>query len=327
MLASRRHSIIVTAAAVTLVGVTATAAVANPHHHRGTAGSSPTPTPTSTASSGPSTSPSATSASSASSTTSTPAPTTASSTTPATTSSPSSTSPSVTATTSAAPVPTGVGGTWKLVFNDGFDTSSLDTTKWSTGWLASGITKPVDSAERDCYDPAQVSVSGGTLRLTAIQKTEACGGTTEPYASGLVNSNGKFQFGYGALEARVYLPAAPDGTIANWPAFWSDGQSWPTDGENDVMEGLGGEACYHFHSPSGGPGSCASGNYTGWHTFGADWEPGSVTYYYDGVKVGQIASGITSAPQFLILNNAVGGSGTTVTPATMQVDYVRVWQH
>jgi beta-glucanase (GH16 family) len=94
----------------------------------------------------------------------------------------------------------------------------------------------------------------------------------------------------------------------------------------DVLEGLGGSACWHFHDPSGGPGGCASGGYGGaWHTYGADWEPGVVTYYYDGVRVGQISTGITSAPMYLILGMGLGSS--PVAPATEEVDYVRVWQH
>ena len=309
MRAVRRHPISVTAAALTLVGVTAATAA-------------PASTPTAT-SMGPT----------AAATPSTTAPTaiaTSSTSTSIPTATPTAT-PTPTSTTATGPsgaVPSGIAGSWKTVFSDDFSGSALNTAKWSTGWLAPGITKPVNSEEMDCYDPAQVGVSGGTLELTAIQKTETCG-STEPYASGLITSNGKFEFTYGAVEARIYTPAAPDGSIANWPAFWSDGQSWPADGENDVMEGLGGDACFHFHSPSGRPGGCASGeyDYTGWHTYGADWEPGSVTYYYDGVRVGQITLGITSAPQYLILDNAVGGGGTTVVPSTMMVDYVRVWQH
>jgi beta-glucanase (GH16 family) len=111
---------------------------------------------------------------------------------------------------------------------------------------------------------------------------------------------------------------------------WADGQSpWPTNGEDDVLEGLGGEACFHFHSPSGGPGSCVAGNLSGWHTFASDWQPGSVTYYYDGAQVGRITTGITSSPMYLILSNTVSSAmgGPTVAPSDMQVDYVRVWQH
>jgi beta-glucanase (GH16 family) len=69
------------------------------------------------------------------------------------------------------------------------------------------------------------------------------------------------------------------------------------------------------------------GAYTGWHTYGADWEPGVVNYYYDGVLVGSTKSGVTSSPMYLILDYAVGRWGGPVkAPATMKVDYVRVWR-
>jgi beta-glucanase (GH16 family) len=78
---------------------------------------------------------------------------------------------------------------------------------------------------------------------------------------------------------------------------------------------------------SAGDGSgCPSGTYTdGWHTFAANWEPGIITYYYDGVDIGSVTSGITSAPMFLVLDYDAEISGQA--PATMKVDYVRVWQH
>ncbi len=215
------------------------------------------------------------------------------------------------------------------MFSDEFNGSALDTSKWTPGWFGSGITGPINSAETACYDSSQVTVPGdGSLHLPLTSKPATCGGATRPYSGALVSSNGKYQYTYGYLEVRAYLPAAATGAIANWPATWSDGQSWPADGENDTMEGLGGQACYHFHSPAGGPGACANGGYTAWHIFASDWQPGSVTYYYDGVKVGQITTGITTSPQYLILNYTQGSwGGPTSVPAVMLVDYVRVWQH
>ncbi len=67
----------------------------------------------------------------------------------------------------------------------------------------------------------------------------------------------------------------------------------------------------------------------GWHTFAADWAPGSVTYYYDGIRLWRDVSGITSAPMYLILDLAVSSTVTppATVPATMRVDYVRVWKH
>jgi beta-glucanase (GH16 family) len=213
------------------------------------------------------------------------------------------------------------------VFDSEFNGSSLDTSQWSTGWFGSGITQPVNSYEQQCYDPAQVSVANGELDLTAIAKAENCGGVTRPYASGMVSTYGLFSFTYGYMEARIWLPGSD--SIADWPAFWADGQNWPTDGEIDVLEGLGGQACVHFHNPAGGPGTCLSGDFAGgWHTFAADWEPGSIAYFYDGTEIWQDTSGITSAPMDLIINLALYSSfSPDSAPATMRVDYIRVWQH
>ena len=237
--------------------------------------------------------------------------------------------------------PAGDPGDWKLTFDDEFGGTSLDTAKWSTGWLASGITGPVNSTEEECYDPAQVTESEGSLNLSLITKSESCGIAHPVYASGMVNTSGKFSYTYGFLQARVWLPAVTGepAKIANWPAVWTDGKNWPTDGEDDIVEGINGQACAHFHSAVS-PGGIAAGNGTaevsavsgcvdetltgGWHTFGADWKPGSVTYYYDGKDIGSVTSGITSAPMFVILNYAAGPPYQS--PSTMKVDYVRVWQ-
>ena len=237
--------------------------------------------------------------------------------------------------TPPAPAPAGVPGppgdpaSWNQVFDDEFDGSSLDTSKWSTGWYGSGVTAPVNSEELECYDPAQVVEGSGELDLNLIASPESCGGQTRPYTSGLISTAGKFTYTYGYVEVRAWLPGS--GTINDWPGIWADGQSWPTDGELDVVEGLGGQACWHFHDPFGAPGGCAAGSsYTGgWHTYGADWEPGSVTYYYDGTVVGTITTGVTSAPMYLILDLAADNTygGPLAAPATMRVDYVRVWQH
>ena len=227
--------------------------------------------------------------------------------------------------------PTGVRGDWKLAFGDEFSGTSLDTARWSTGWYGSGITPPVNAKEKNCYDPAQVSEGGGTLDLTLIRKSEDCGISDPVYAGGLVGTRGKFSFTYGFVEARVWLPAmaGDPGEVANWPAVWADGQNWPEDGEIDIVEGLGGEVCAHFHGPADPDGvrvGCPKGNYAGgWHTFAADWEPGIVTYYYDGADIGNVTSGITSAPMFLILS--YGAAALAQAPHTMRVDYLRVWQH
>jgi beta-glucanase (GH16 family) len=171
------------------------------------------------------------------------------------------------------------------------------------------------------------------MHLNVTASSSTCGGVTRPYTGAIVTTNpsdgrssGGFQYTYGVLEVRVYVPA--DGTqIANWPAVWADGQSWPNDGEDDLMEGLNGQACFHFHDVLGGPGGCDTTLKPGWHTFASDWQPGSVTYYYDGVDVGSITTGITSAPMYILLDNTVYPGEANITEAdSMDVSYVRVWQ-
>ena len=240
--------------------------------------------------------------------------------------------------TSPGPLPLGMPGNWKLVFTDEFDGTTLNLADWCPNWVdgssCSEVTAPVNPNEEAAYDPAQVSISEGSLHLTLIDKPVMVNGKTYPYRSGMVQTNGKVgqtpmhQFTYGAFEARIFLPGA-DGKIYNWPAWWTDGQHWPTDGEMDIVEGMSGLVQYHFHSDQTSDGSGPGGDYTGWHTYGADWEKGKVIYYYDGKPVGVLDWGITDAPMYLILNYATGGccSGETVAPGSMLIDYVHVWQH
>ncbi len=244
-------------------------------------------------------------------------------------------SSSTTATSSPATAgPIGIPGAWNLTLDSEFSGSSLDTSIWRAGWFGSGVTAPVSNFEIDCYSSSNVTFPGnGTVQLSATDQSSTCKGVTQPYTGAVLSTDpedgragGGFSFTYGVVEAKVYLPA--DGNqVADWPGIFTTGQVWPLDGEDDIMEGLGGTACFHFHDPLGGPGACDRTIKPGWNTFASDWEPGKVTYYYDGVDVGSIATGITSAPMYIALDNAVSDESTTIGSSAMQVAYVRVWQH
>lgn len=235
--------------------------------------------------------------------------------------------------------PLGVPGNWKLVLDSEFNGSSLDTSVWRTGWFGPGVTRPVNADEEDCYSPGNVTLPGdGAVHLEVTAVPSTCDGETHPYTGAMITTNpddgrssGGFQFTYGVVEALVYVPPSAFTTSTAWPAVWADGQDWPVDGEDDIMEGLQGRACFHFHYFSAGSdantGSCVPGNFSGWHTFAVDWEKGSATYYYDGTQVGRITTGITSSPMFLAIDNTIApGTGPVVTADDLRVRYVKVWQ-
>ena len=238
-------------------------------------------------------------------------------------------------TTANAQVYTPVDSSYKLVFDEEFNGTTLDSSKWINGWFGDGtsVTQPVQATvEQAAYDPKQATVSGGMLRLAAIASPATVNGRTYPYRSGLIMTGDKYRVTYGYIEARVYIPGAADGTVYNWPAWWLVGDNWPTGGEIDIMEGLEGNAYSTFHFGTVANHQhyqfIARNNPVGWHVMAAHWQPGRITFYYDGIAIGTVTSNVTSQPMQLILNNAVGGwGGPTVVPATMLVDYVHVYSN
>jgi len=177
------------------------------------------------------------------------------------------------------------------------------------------------------------------------------------YTAARMQTNGLFSFQYGRLEARIWVPEGQ----GIWPAFWLEGNNsatvgWPACGEMDVMERVNAAT-----SPDWNEGSIHGTGFTGsnlgtlydfptgqtaagWHTYGMIWQKGSVAYYIDNPSTPYVTytpssiSGFSGAawpfdagPSFVILNLAVGGSwpgspnASTVFPAQMLVDYVRIY--
>ena len=136
---------------------------------------------------------------------------------------------------------------WNQIWNDEFNGSSIDSSKWN---VENNSNYGASNKEDECYRTDNVSVGGGSLKLTAKRETVTCGGTnpdtgngTYYFTSGLVTTRAqggsmKFKFRQGYAEARV---KAPKGN-PYWPAFWlvspNDGSTpgWPDYGEFDIFE-------------------------------------------------------------------------------------------
>lgn len=110
-------------------------------------------------------------------------------------------------------------GNWTQTFSEEFSGTTLDTTKWSTGYTWS----PVINGELQGMRPENVSVNGQYCTIKIEKRTvnnQALGGYnvnyTSPYASGAITTFNKFTQTYGYFEARIQTSACP----AAWPAFW-----------------------------------------------------------------------------------------------------------
>jgi Glycosyl hydrolases family 16 len=220
-----------------------------------------------------------------------------------------------------------LGSNWTLVFSDDFSGTSLNKTNWAPYWFSDGTSLPGGSTSTPGY-ATNVTVNG-QLNLLRISTNGALA-SSNPYGG----AKKGFQFVYGYAEAQLTLPT--NGTvIAQWPAWWLDGQDWPEDGEIDIMEGLSGHAAWHYHYDSGGgtDGHPIGGNINtspGTHIYGVNWYPGHLDFYYDGTLVASATNGslsggatISSSPMYLILDY---DAGSGPLPATMAVHYVRVFQ-
>ncbi|MGH2906436.1 MAG: fibronectin type III domain-containing protein [Solirubrobacterales bacterium] len=212
------------------------------------------------------------------------------------------------------PTPPSVPGTWTLNFSDEFNGSGLDATKWCSSWFNGGSMNNVTTS------PSNVSVTGGNLVLN--QSSSSVGSLVNSNPSDCGSKGYAFTTGYYA-EASVYFPGSGT-SMNNWPAWWTNGQSWPANGEIDIAEGLGSMSS-NYHSPSGANNYMVSGVWTNaYHTYAVLREAGKNTIYFDGKLIRSYNTDDGGAPEYLIFNQ--GGSGSTGAASQVKVDWVRVWK-
>jgi len=227
--------------------------------------------------------------------------------------------------------------TYQLQWSDEFNGTAVNTTNWAfeTGGGGWG------NNEQEYYQSQNATVDNGNLVITARKENVA----GLPYTSARLITKGKREFTYGRFEARIKLPQGQ----GQWPAFWMLGANistvpWPGSGEIDIMENtntsntvLG--TMHWFNTSYSYYGGNTSTTPTNYHIYRVDWTPTAITWFVDGVQfhTGNIANNINGTeefhrPFFLLLNLAVGGNlpGQTIDesrlPASMYVDYVRVYQ-
>jgi beta-glucanase (GH16 family) len=235
---------------------------------------------------------------------------------------------------------------YKLTFDDEFNAFSNSPTgngvTWSTSLNGWGDLRTLSSnGERQFYSDSSVGVNPFNLQNGALVITASPGSNSAglPYNSGAISTINGFQQTYGYFEMRAQLPAGQ----GMWPAFWlcTKGQ-WPP--ELDPLEafgatspdGQGGVTQMHWGEISRDS-ALSAGSWVdvgtditaGYHTYGVDWQPDRMTFYFDGQQIGQVNTPSDfSVPMYMIANVAVGGywpGAPAGEMAQMKIDYIRAY--
>jgi beta-glucanase (GH16 family) len=229
---------------------------------------------------------------------------------------------------------------YSLVWNDEFEGSEL-SSDWTFEVAGPGFVNNELQSYVKGSDVAEVS--NGTLKINLFKD-----GSDIKSARIYAKRNQGWQYGY--FEASIRLPEGK----GTWPAFWMmpvAGGQWPGCGEIDIMESVGYDpnvvvSTIHCNKYNNGGTAIESARrtisnaYTEFHKYALEWTPERMVFFVDGIKLLTYNNDGTgkdawpfNAPFYIILNLAWGGSWGGVQgvdesclPATMEVDYVRVFQ-
>ena len=189
----------------------------------------------------------------------------------------------------------------KLVFEDNFDTLSLDKSKWDFTNYMTGY--GVDTVETSDVQSIQREEDGnGYLHLTSYKATDGSYKATKSISTG-----NKLTFVHGYLEIRAKVPTVQGA----WPSLWLKSNTkntnlgwssdFPYNTEVDVFEVMGGnKAISELHkwqyvaetgvtndirySSKKNRNSYAITD-NDWHTYGMLWTNDEITMYVDGVAI------------------------------------------
>jgi beta-glucanase (GH16 family) len=250
------------------------------------------------------------------------------------------------------------GVAWQCTFDDEFNGTTLDTSKWNVQETATSSFHSGDECFVD--SPNNVSVSGGHLNLTVREESapflcqDPSGSFETQYTSGMVNTYGHFSQTYGSFAVRAKIPPQTAKGLQESFWLWQDSQEGPMNNvpggnELDIAELYSNDPTLvaptaHFSLMSLRPpvtdDSCTLNSVsTQFNNYVLVWTPSELTFSYDGnvcLTVQRSSNALLGAgpwftsPFFINLTQALGIDGnspnaSTPQSATTEIDWVRVW--
>ena len=237
---------------------------------------------------------------------------------------------------------------YDLVWQDEFDGSSLDLSKWDYD-IGTGCPNLCGwgNEEKQYYRSQNVIVGNGVATIRARRESFE----ESDFTSGKIVTRNIQSFQYGRIDVRALLP---DGGQGMWPAIWMLGINqptvgWPSCGEIDIMEMFGGggkenRITGNVFWEEGGPANVPSA-YTvsgktfasEYHVFSIEWDDSEIKWFVNNEEFKSFSTSRATRdafrlPFYFIMNVAVGGippgdpDASTDFPTEMRVDYVRYFQ-
>ncbi|MDR1720645.1 MAG: glycoside hydrolase family 16 protein [Dysgonamonadaceae bacterium] len=206
---------------------------------------------------------------------------------------------------------------WKLVFEENFDGSAVNTAEWSmyngSGHTGNGLRRP-----------EAFSIENGLLVVTAQMKDG------QLVSGGMAHRK---NYTYGKFEFRVRTEKDPALATSGVVLTWPQSEIWPADGELDIYETMTNGDRNPFYTVIHYAANNQQIQYqhhydaTQWHTIAMEWLPEIIRIFRDDVLVYTCnkPEAIPDVAHHLCIQ--LDAFKTTMNdPVHMYVDWVKIYQ-